>query len=373
MPISATADSVRQQISTILRAWGMPDELVSTTAEVMVETDLMGVDSHGISMLMQYDSKFREGRLKLDAPPKVEMETVVAARINAGANLGHAVSVHAMNLAVDKALALGVGVTSVHNSHHFGAAGYYARIAAKRGVIGFVASSARGITVVPTRSAIPVLGTNPLAFAAPTKKNRPFVLDMATSTVAVGKVKVYSFNEKPLPPGWVLDGSGNPVLDATQAFSILMSGRSGNPAVPDGGGLTPVGGTPELSSHKGYGLGMLAHILGGCLSGSNFSPRDKANEGPTDPEKIGHFFMAIDQTKFLPEGDFEEDLDEIIDYLHGVPAADPEKPVLVAGDPEDEIRARRLAQGIPIPDELARQLQAVCDRAGVDYVLKPAG
>lgn len=371
MPIHAAAADVRRQISIVLSAWGMPDDLVATTAEAMVETDLMGVDSHGISMLMAYDAKYREGRLKLTARPEIENHTTVIARVNAGANLGHPVSVYGINLAVEMAKTAGVGVVSVHNSHHFGAAGYYARLAAEQGLIGIVMSSARGITVVPTRAADPVLGTNPMAFAIPAGHNRPFVLDMATSTVAVGKVKVYSFNEKPLPAGWVADGKGHPVTDATRAFAILMSGRSGKDVVDDGGGLTPIGGTPELSSHKGYGLGVLAHLLGGALSGSNFSPRDIPNEGPTDPENIGHFFMALDPAAFRSPADFASDVDDVIDILHKTQPADPEKPVLVAGEPEDAIRAQRLVDGIPIPDALASQLKDVCRRANIEYVLKP--
>lgn len=371
MPFRASAHDVRRQISTLLTAWGMPEDLVETTATVMVETDLMGVDSHGISMLMQYEQKYREGRLSFSARPEIENETVVAARVNAHANLGHPVSVFGMELAMRKAKEIGVGVVSVHNSHHFGAAGYYARIAAEQGLIGFVASSARGITVVPTRAAAPVLGTNPIAFAAPAGRNRPFVLDMATSTVAVGKVKVYSFNEKPLPAGWVADGKGQPVTDATRAFAILMSGRSGSDKVDDGGGLTPIGGTPNLSSHKGYGLGVLAHILGGALSGGNFSPRDVPNEKGDEPENVGHFFMAIDPVAFRPAGAFESDVDDVIDILHATRPADPDAPVLVAGEPEDAIHAERSANGIPIPDALAEHIRNVCRRTNVEYMLKP--
>ena len=120
-----------------------------------------------------------------------------------------------------------------------------------------MASGARGITVVPTGAANPILGTNPLAFAAPATRNRPFVLDMATSTVAVGKVKVFGFQNRPIPIGWVADGEGNPMTDANAAYELLRGSEKG--------GLTPVGGTRELSSHKGYGLGMMAHILGGIL------------------------------------------------------------------------------------------------------------
>jgi len=366
MSLNATESSVRRQIALILTAWGMPQNLIETTTEVMVETDLMGVDSHGISMLMQYEQKNRDGRLNLQAQPQIEMETPVVARLNAGANLGHPVSVQAMNLAVDKALTMGIGLVTVRNSHHFGAAGYYARMATKRGAIGIVTSTARGIVVVPTRSAKPVLGTNPIAIAAPSGRNSPFVLDMATSTIAAGKLKVYGFQNKPLPDGWVADGEGKSLNDGNVAYDMFLG-----PKASGYGGLTPIGGTPELSNHKGYGLGLTAQILAGVLTGSNFAPRDRPTEAPDAPENIGHFFMAIDPKMFRAAGEFESELDGIIDFLHATEPSSPEQPVLVPGDPEDAKRALRLKGGIPIPDALAEHIQAVSKRSGVEYVLEP--
>ena len=327
----------------------------------MVETDLMGVDSHGISMLMTYEEKVREGRLDLTAHPAIVTDTPATAAIDAGANLGHPVSVRAMNLAVDKAITAGVGVVTVHNSHHFGAAGYYARIAAERDTFGMVASTARGITVVPTGAAVPVLGTNPLAFAAPAKRNPPWVLDMATSTVAVGKVRVFGYRGESLPDGWVSDSHGQPVKDGTDAYNMMMAGNQG--------GLTPIGGTRELSSYKGYGLGVLAQILGGALAGGAFPPVDRPRSAPDDPESIGHFFMALSPAAFRAPGAFEDHVDMVVDTLHAAPPADPDQPVLVAGDPEDAKRAERLANGIPIPEALEEQLRSVAERAGVDLVL----
>ena len=361
MAFKARPDDVREQIRLILIAWGMSDDLAETTAHVMTETDLIGVDSHGISMLMTYEKKRAENRFDFTARPRIVRENAVAALMDAGGNLGHPVSVAAMELAIKKARETAVGVVSVRNSHHFGAAGYYAKLAADEGLVGWVASGARGITVVPTRASRPVLGTNPLAFAAPATRNRPFVLDMATSTVAVGKVKVYGFNNKPIPEGWVADGAGQPITDANKAYDLLLNS--------DTGGLTPVGGKPELSSHKGYGLGLMAHILGGVLSGGSFTPIHKPKEGPNDPENIGHCFMAIDPDFFRDEGQFEADLDDVIDYLHDVAPTDPEKPVLVAGDPEAEMRAERLENGVPIPDALDEQLRDVCRNANVPYIL----
>jgi len=206
-----------------------------------------------------------------------------------------------------------------------------------------------------------VLGTNPLAFAAPAKRNEPFQLDMATTTVAAGKVKVYKLNHKPLPPGWVVDEDGKTVTDETQAFGYVFDKKDG--------GITPLGGTRDAGSHKGYGLAMMVHILGGALSGASFSPIRNRTQKPSDPHNIGHFFMAIDPKAFREPGAFENDLDQVIDILHGQKRADPNQPVLVAGDPEMLTKAERLEQGVPVPDDLMAQLRAVADRAQVPFVL----
>lgn len=354
-------EKVHAQILAILLAWGMSPDLAATTAGAMVETDLLGVDSHGLSMLMTYEQRVREGKLKLTLPPVIRRETACTALVDGQAGLGHPVSSFAMHLACDKAKAAGVAVVGVRNSHHFGAAGVYARIAAARGMIGMVTSATRGVTMVPTRAAIPVLGTNPLAFAAPAKRNLPFVLDMATTTVAAGKVKVYDLNDRPLPAGWVVDGKGNTITDPKAAHAQVRQ-------EPDGG-ITPLGGTPEMGSHKGYGLAMMVHILGGTLVGSSFSPIRNRTQKESDPDDIGHFFLAIDPAAFREEGAFENDLDDAIDVLHAAPPADPAKPVLVAGDPEEAERQRRLRDGIPVPDSLAALIRGICERSGAAYVL----
>src|SRR5262245_14190665 len=235
------AAQIRQQLVSVLRAWGMSEAHADTTAEMMLETDLRGVDSHGISMLPTYDHEFRSGRLNMRPIFKTVREGPATALIDADASLGHPVSVHAMNMAVDKCKQSGVAVVTVFNSHHFGAAGCYSRIAAERGAIGMVTSATRGVTMVPTFGAEPVLGTNPIAFAAPAKRNPPFQLDMATTTVAAGKVKVYKLNHKPLPSGWVVDADGKTVTDETQAFSYVFDQKEG--------GITPLGGTRAAGSH----------------------------------------------------------------------------------------------------------------------------
>jgi LDH2 family malate/lactate/ureidoglycolate dehydrogenase len=358
-------ERLRAQIVAVLSAWGMDPQTVATTAEVMVATDLSGVDSHGISMLMDYDGSRGKGRLNLKARPRVVRQNAVTALIDADAGLGHPAAVMGMRLAIDKARANGVGVVTVRNSHHFGAAGYYSNLAAAEGLVGMVTSATRSINTVPTRGAIPVLGTNPIAFSAPAKRHGPFALDMATSSTAANKVKVYELNGKTLPAGWVLDGQGRPVTDATLAMDTLYNRRAHG-----GGGLTPVGGTPEGASHKGYGLAVMVHILGGVLSGASFSPIRNRTQRPQDPDNLGHFFMAIDPDVFRDEGAFEEDLDAVIDVLHATPPADPELPVLVAGDPEAATREQRLREGVPMPRSLLDQLRGVCERCGAPYLLE---
>jgi LDH2 family malate/lactate/ureidoglycolate dehydrogenase len=357
-----SAELIRRQLESVFGAWGMSPEHAAITAAMMVETDLRGVDSHGISMLPTYDKEFRAGRLNMRPQWKTVRDLPAIARIDADRSLGHPVSAHAMNLAVDKCRSTGVAVVAVFNSHHFGAAGCYAKIAAERGVIGMVTSATRGVTLVPTFGAEPVMGTNPLAFAAPARRNAAFELDMATTTVAAGKVKVYKLNHKPVPSGWVVDGDGRPVTDETKAFEHVFER-------PDGG-ITPLGGTRELGGHKGYGLAVLVHILGGALAGASFSPLRNRTQRPSDPHNIGHFFMAIDPRAFRDEGQFESDLDDVIDVLHGTKRADPSQPVLVAGDPERLTRAERLERGVPVPDDLMTQLRDVAAAAGVPFVLQ---
>ncbi|WP_110343554.1 Ldh family oxidoreductase [Prauserella flavalba] len=354
------AERVRQLIVDVLTAWGMDTDLAGTTADVMVGTDLAGIDSHGVSMLMTYEKFRSEGRIDLRARPVVVRENAASALVDAGGGIGHPASEFAMRKAIEKARASAVGVVSVVNSHHFGAAGHYAELAAAEGLVGLVTSSANLSCASPTGSVVPRLATNPIAFAAPARRNPHFLLDIATTTAAVNKVKVYDYHRKPLPPGWVLDEEGRPVEDAAVAMRIIKE--------DDLGGLTPLGGTPEMSSHKGYGLSMMAHILGATLCGGTF-PAIRERDDPDAPHNIGHFFLALDPAFFRAAGVFEDDLDDAIDLLHETPPLDPSSPVLVAGDPQARAREERTRDGIPMPRPLVDQLRDVAERAGVEFAL----
>lgn len=355
------ADLLREQVRRILAAWGMPEDLAETTVTAMVDTDLAGIDSHGIQMLTAYESLLHRGHLRPAARPEVLRETPVSALVDGRGGLGHPAAAMGMQRAVDKAREVGVGLVAVRNSHHFGAAGHYAATAAEQGMIGLVATTTRTTVMVPTRGTLPRLGTNPLAFAAPTGPGRPpFLLDMSTTTVAVNKVKVYDLNNRPLPPGWVLDGDGHPLTDAAAALRQIDDAL---------GGLTALGGGPGRAGHKGYGLGVLVQILAGTLTGSSFGPLRDAADGRAD---IGHFFMAFDPGLFRDGDEFERDLDAMIHVLHETPPADPDLPVLVAGDPEATSRAGRTRTGIPVPQTLIEKLRGVCERSDVPLLLDPS-
>jgi LDH2 family malate/lactate/ureidoglycolate dehydrogenase len=360
--LHASAERIRAQILAILGAWGMAEDLAATTAEAMVETDLMGVDSHGISMLMMYEGQRRAGQLDLHARPRVLRDLPSLALMDGGANLGHPVAAAAMMLATDKALAAGIGAVGVVNSHHFGAAGHYARLAAARGVVALITSSARTVLMVPTRGAMPMLGSNPLAFAAPMPGAPPVVLDIATTTVAANKVKVYELNGKPIPEGWVVDGAGHAITDSTAAMAQIFR----EPA----GGITPLGGAERTGGHKGYGLGLMVQILSATLTGASFSPLRNRTQHAGDPDNIGHFFLAIDPRALRPDGGYEEEIAEMVAALRATPPADPALPVLIPGDPEMTERKRRLREGVPIPATLDRHIRDICERCGAPYVLQ---
>ncbi|MBG6182783.1 LDH2 family malate/lactate/ureidoglycolate dehydrogenase [Arthrobacter sp. CAN_A214] len=209
---------IREQIEIILRHWGMSEENINITAIAMSDADLSGIDSRGISMLMKYDALVSGGRLDMRAQTEIVTETPAIAVLDAKAGLGHPAAMKAMDLAIDKAQTLGVGAVAVFNSHHFGAAGYYVRRAAARGLIGMITTTAASVAVIPTGGMHPALGINPLAFAAPSSGGEPFVLDMSTSTVAMNKVKMYALKKEKLPQGWVVDGAGKSITDSTLAY-----------------------------------------------------------------------------------------------------------------------------------------------------------
>src|SRR6476620_9611522 len=345
----------RAQIKAILIAWGMPEENAETTADILSWADLHGVDSHGMSMLPGYDQLRRNGRAKMDARPKIVKETPISALIDGGGGLGHVPAHFAMQVAIDKAKISGMAIAAVRHSAHFGATGYYTLMAAKQGLIGMACTSASGIQVAPTFGKEAKLGTDPWSFAAPSADGKPFLLDMATTTVAAGRIRNKANEGLPTPDGWVLDSEGRPSTDPLVARE-------------KGGFLTSLGGSPENSSYKGYGLAVMVNILASCLSGATLITDPQHTKKPIGQD-IGHFFMAIDPGIFRGAGDFEADVATFLGAIRGTTPVDQAQPVMVAGDPQWKLAEARLRDGIPVGAGLMAQVRQIAHAAALPWLL----
>jgi len=348
---TVSADVLHAQVVAILRAFDMPPEHVSITADHMLYADLRGIDSHGCGMLLHYHRGFTTGSFRATPAIIVERESATTALIDGGGGLGHVPGDRAMRLAVAKCLDAGVGAVAVRNSGHYGAAGAYAAIAARAGLIGVATTNTESPAVVPTLGAEAMLGTNPIAFAAPAQRNPMFLLDMATSTVPVGKLVLAARRGRAIPAGWAQDAGGKPVTSGRRAAAQRR--------------LTPLGSRREMSSHKGYGLAAAVEILSSLL------PGPRAGQEPRTHPRVGHFFLAVDPRRFRDPGEFEADLDRLIDSLRASKPLDAERPVLVAGDPERAALAERSRSGIPLSRSVVEDIRWVARATGAPFLLDP--
>jgi LDH2 family malate/lactate/ureidoglycolate dehydrogenase len=353
--VPATYADHRAQLKAILLGWGMPEDNAEITAEVMAWSDLHGIDSHGISMIPRYDELRRNGRVRLDARPRIVAETPVSAVVDGGGGLGHVPAQFAMATAIAKAKAAGMAAAVVRTSAHFGAAGFYTLMAARASLVGMACTSASGIQVAPTFGRQARLGTDPWSFAAPSADGVPFLLDMATTTVAAGRIRNKANEGLPCPDGWVLDREGRPSNDPLVARQ-------------KGGFLTSLGGSPENSSYKGYGLAVMVNVLASCLSGATLVTDPEHTRKPVGMD-IGHFFMAIDPSIFRGPGAFEADVATFLGALRATPPADPAQPVMVAGDPQWKLAEARLRDGIPVAPGLMAQVRQIAQAAAAPWLL----
>jgi LDH2 family malate/lactate/ureidoglycolate dehydrogenase len=355
--ITVAHETLRKQLSEIYRAWGMDEDHIAIVVNNMVESDLRGIDSHGVGMLPTYAERRGAGAVNVNPDIKVVRDFGAIALIDADHGLGHVPATRGMEMACDKALQFGVGAVTVRNANHFGAAGVYSTMASARGLIGICMTGTTQRAVLPTFAKEPRYSTNPIAFAAPAKRNDDFSLDMATSTIAVGKLNIARRAEKEIPIGWASDENGVPTTDPVAALNASPKR------------LSPLGGTRELGSHKGYGLAMMVDILSSVLSGSFIGGYNLKTGKREKYINVGHFMLAIDPRAFREDGEFEDELDDLIEMLHATPPLDPSQPVLVAGDPEHESRIERMANGIPMTDTLAREVREVAEACGAPFML----
>jgi len=356
--VRVPVETLKAQLRAIFTRWGMPADMIETTLEIMLWADLSGIDSHGAGMMTHYRALLEAGKITMRPEIRTVRETPVTALVDGGGGLGHAPSVTAIDLACAKAASAGVGVVAVRNSHHYGAAGAYADRAAARGLISFSMTAVARPAVVPLWGADAMFGTNPIAFAAPAERNPPFLLDMATSTAAVGKLSIAARRGKAVPEGWAVDADGNSLTDPVAGIAARR--------------LTPLGVDRAMGGHKGYGLAMMVEILCTTLSGAAFGPLRDQREPDAVRQDVGHFFLALDPGAFRDPAAFKTDLDDMIDALHGTRPVDPAQPVLVAGDPEVAARKIRARDGIPMARRLIEELRVIAESCGAPFQLEIA-
>jgi LDH2 family malate/lactate/ureidoglycolate dehydrogenase len=337
-------ERLRGQVLAILGAWGMPEVEAATTADHMIYPDLCGIDSHGVAMLLDYHRAVSHGSMAVPASVEVVAEGPATALLDGGGGLGHLPADRAMRMAIAKAHETGVAAVVVRSSGHFGAAGSYAAMAAEAGLLGLVTTNTPQPAVVPTFGADAMLGTNAISFAAPSSAGKGFLLDMATSTVSLGKVLTAWREGRRIPAGWAVDARGSPVRNGRVAATQRR--------------LTPLGSRPENASHKGYGLAAMVEILSAALPGQ--SGRERG---------VGHFFCALDPGRFRENDGFERDVDLLTDSLRAGRPLAPGRPVLVAGDPERAARDRRLRAGIPLSRSVIEDIRTVARRSRVPFSL----
>lgn len=315
---------------------GVPEEDAAIATDVLLESDLRGIESHGIPRFEAfYINGLREGRINPTPKVKTVHEAPSTALIDGGRGLGMVVGYRSMSIAMEKAGETGAAFVAVRNSRHFGIAGYYATMAMQRNMIGWAMTNASP-SVLPASGAEARLGTNPIAVAAPSADGRHFILDMATSTVSAGKFEIAARKGVRVPPGWAGDAQGVPTDDP----AIARQGRH----------YSPLGGTLDMASYKGYGLAALVDLLCGVLSGSGYGAQIQARG-------TGHFFGALNIAGFRPPEDFQRDLAEMDQALRDTPPAPGAPPVEVPGDKQLANRASRLALGIPLYPETMASLR----------------
>ena len=356
------ADVLRDFCGRVFRKCGVLADDARVAADVLVAADLRGIPSHGVARLRSFYVRRLQTAVMNPRPDvRIVRETPVTALLDGGGGLGHPTACRAMTLAIEKARRTGVGFVTVRNSNHFGIAGYYAMMALDKDCIG-LAMTTSNRWVAPTFGRDARLGTNPIAVAAPAGGEHPFVLDMATSTVTIGKLEVYERLGLPIPLQWATDHNGRPSADPAAVRHGVRTSA--------GGGLLPLGGAgEETGGHKGYGLAAWVDIFSALLSGAPCSDRNSEQDadGKARPGDIGHFFGAWRVEAFRPLAEFRAEMDDWLRRLKDAPRAVDADRIYVAGEKEFEKADRRRRQGIPLPQPVILDLRNL----GLELGLEP--
>jgi len=353
MDICVQEKALRTCMERIFEKEGFAPEQARIIADVLMQADLFGIESHGAQRLMYYHRNIASGSVDVHAKPEVLRETPVSALIDGHFGMGALVGVHAMEKAIEKAKRMGIGMVAVRNSSHYGIAGYYTLMAEREGLASFSMTNT-GPIMVPTFGREMMLGTNPLAFCMPAEPY-PFWFDASTTVVTLGKVEVYDKRGKPMPQGWTIDGKGEACQDASRANAGILAG--------DMGGILPLGGAGEVTGgHKGYGLGVMVEALTGVLA-----------QGMTSPEMCGahgdhtcHFFMAFDPAMFGNPKEIRARMSLYLRRLRESEKIPGCSRIYTAGEKAFEMMKERLVKGIHVEEKTLAEVRLIARELGVE-------
>lgn len=341
--VKVPVDRLRAATEAVFKKCGVPEQEAELAADVLMFADQHGIDTHGVSnMLRSYVNMYNTGAMNPDPTIQIVKETASTALVDGGGGLGLMTAPKAMEIAIQKAQESGSGIVSIRNSGHLGAAGYHAVMAAKEDMIGWC-MTAGGKSMIPTFGAEPQLGTNPIAFAAPSDKEPMFFFDAAMTSIAGNKIGLANRLGRPLGAGWVANEDGTPNMEGGAASSFAANSLRTQ---------LPLGSTRELGSHKGYGLGVMVDILCGQLS---FAP------GFSDLalRRRAHFVAAYSVDAFGDVAEFKSNMDGMLKGLRETKPMPGHDQVYYAGLPEHFEGIKRLEQGVPLHPEVVDWFRSI--------------
>ena len=352
------AETLENFMRDVFIGLGVPKKDAQSIADVLITSDLRGIESHGIQRCKMYYDRIKKGIYEAETKINVIKEGPTTALLDGNCGMGHVIAYKAMKMAIEKAKKFGLGAVAVKNSTHFGIAGYYSLMAIKEGMIGITVTNARP-SIPPTFGCEPMLGTNPLTVGAPTDDEFPFLIDCATSIIQRGKVEVNARINKPLPENTVIDDKGETMTDANKVLDKMLERRAA---------LLPLGGKGEdTAGYKGYGYATVVELLSAALQEGIYL-RDTLGIVENDQKrlKVGHFFLAINTESFIGLDSFKKTAGNIMKDLRGsrkIPSIDR---IYTAGEKEFIAENNIKINGVPINKSLQNDIKIMQTELGLD-------
>ncbi len=355
-------DMMNSFMIDVFERYGVPHDDAAICADVLLESDRRGIESHGCNRFKPiYIDRIEKGTLLPKTEIEILKETPTTVVMDAHNGMGMVASHRMMEMLIDKAQKVGMAGGAIKNSTHYGIAGYWADMAAKQGLIGITGTNARPSTA-PTFGVDNMMGTNPLTFALPTDEDFSFCLDCATSTVQRGKIEYYARIGKDTPAGMVVTHDGGTVTDSAKILDMLVNGTAA---------LAPLGGGPgdEMCGYKGYGYAAVVEILSAALTGGKFMKdlTGVSPEGKPQMYRLGHFFFVVDPDAFMGKEIFKKTAGDICRALRASAKAPGHDRIYTAGEKEHLVWLERKDKGVPVGESVQKEMTGLRDRLGLNY------